>query len=112
MKPKRSSAIVQVLPASGTGMLFSNQLAQDLRGLPAQLGGLDIERAGALFLALAFGQHRAAVPAGAHRDRSSPDADARPVAGEVDDRARLSCSFVNHCILAAYASVIADNFRS
>src|SRR6185295_16292426 len=101
MKPKRSSAIGQVLPASGTGMLFSNQLAQDLRGLPAQLGRLDIERAGALFLALALGQHRAAVPAGAHRHRRSPGADALPIAREVDDRARLSWNFVNHCALAA-----------
>src|SRR5262245_4407792 len=91
---------------------FSNQLAQDLRSLPAQLGRLDIERAGALFLALALGQHRAAVPAGAHRDRGRPGADALPVAREVDDRARLSCDFVNHCALAACGRVIADNFRS
>ena len=59
----------------------------------------------------AIAHYAALIEAGlAYVDEQS--ADALAVACEVDDRARSSCNFVNHCALAACDGVIADNFRS
>src|SRR6266436_1405745 len=62
----------------------SNQPAQNLRGLPAQARGIDIERAGAFFLALALMERRAAMPAGS-RGNSARAAVAFAIACKADD---------------------------
>src|SRR5258707_14663976 len=69
---------------NGGGGARSNQPAQNLRGLPAQARGIDIERAGAFFLALALMERRAAMPAGS-RGNSARAAVAFAIACKVDD---------------------------
>jgi hypothetical protein len=88
--------------------------AQDLRGLPAQAGGVDIEGRGALFLALAVGQHGAAMPAEAERHWADFGADLGAAISlaegcEVDDVLRCGYAILNHAALLQWRAILSEN---
>lgn len=59
--------------AEHVGSAFAHQVAENLRGAPAQTGGFDVERTGAVIIALILFELGAAITAGARRQRMSHD---------------------------------------
>jgi hypothetical protein len=110
-KPE-SAGVIQLNPIALRRDAWSDQPAQDLRGLKPQRR-FEIGDARAFLFALAIPELRAAMPACARRDRlrAAGNVAARPVACQVDDVGRPHYDFLNHCFLATHASVIAESRR-